>query len=170
MKSNKREEWLSRIAQGQQTQVDRTVPIYGEVPQLPDNTREVLLLPIKQKILDNVTLQGLQFETNLNGCKIRWGRATESNLEEKAEELRQRLEVGLPSEEEYHREQIILNQEKEMYNPDTKVLDMAKVRPTDLRDAPRLHLPQPRPQREECLMQAKRQMYISVTKEFIKNN
>ena len=57
-----------------------------------------------------------------------------------------------------------------MFNPDTKVLDMAKLRPTDLRDAPRLYLPKPRPQREECLIQAKRQMYITATKEYIKSN
>ena len=77
----------------------------------------------------------------MNECKIRWGRASEGNLEEHAEDLKQSLEVGLPSEDEYHRQQIIKNQEREMFNPDTMVLDMAKIRPTDLRYAPRLHLP-----------------------------
>ena len=47
---------------------------------------------------------------------------------------------------------------------------MAKQKCTDLRDNPRLFMPKPRPQAEECLMEAKKEMYMNATREFIQKN
>ena len=84
--------------------------------------------------------------------------------------MEEQIKVGLPTEEEYHREQILLNQGREIYNPNDKTHDLSKVKYTDLRDKPRLYMPKPRPQAEECLLEAKKNMYMNATEEFIRNN
>ena len=138
MKDDKRKKRLNRIAQGKQIDVENTVPMYGEVPQLSDQAKEVLLHPIKHKLMDKVTVKGMQFESTLCSTKTQYGRMTMGNLEEQAQDLELALEVGLPTEEEYYREQVLQNQCRETYDPETKSLDMGKLKGTDLKDNPRL--------------------------------
>ena len=42
-------------------------------------------------------------------------------------------------------------------------MDFRKLRPTDLRDCPRLSLPQPRPPKEEATLQAKEVIWAEAT-------
>ena len=170
LQEEKRQERLNKIAQGRQVDKKKSIPMYGEVPQISDNAKEVLLLPRKQKILDKVTVNGMHFESNLCNTKLRWGRMTLGNLEEQAQELSEQLEQGLPSEDQYHRDQVLENLNREIYNPDTKTFDLGKLKCTDMRDNPRLYLPPPRPQREESLLQAKKEQYLNACKEYMKKN
>ena len=47
------------------------------------------------------------------------------------------------------------NMSREVYDPGTKVADFRKMRVTDLKDNPHVHLPRPRPPEEERLLEAK---------------
>ena len=162
-----KEQWLNRIAAGKKVDVEHQIPIFGDIPEPPEKAKKVLSLPVKHKVADKVTVKGIKFEANVNNCKTRWGRRSSGSPEEQAEDLADNQTNILPTEDEYHWGIINENKEREIYDPESKTLDIGKLRCTDLRNNPRLHMPGPRPQREETMMQAKKEMYIEATKMYI---
>ena len=96
-----------------------------------------------------VTVMGMRYKTGLDNIKLRCGRQTSVNLKEQANELKELKEVGLPTEDEFYREQILENQSREIFNPEQKTFNLGGIKTTDLRDNPRLHIPCPRPPSEE---------------------
>ena len=165
-----KEQWLNRIAAGKKVDVEHQIPIFGDIPEPPEKAKKVLSLPVKHKVADKVRVKGIKFEANVNNCKTRWGRRSSGSPEEQAEDLADNQTNILPTEDEYYWGIINENKEREIYDPESKTLDIGKLRCTDLRNNPRLHMPGPRPQREETMMQAKKEMYIEATKMYISKN
>ena len=162
-----KEVWLKKIVEGKsgsqrEDTVENLIPTYGEVPELTENVKEVLRLPIKHKRYDRVTSVGIRFEKELSNCKTRWGRTTLGNLEEQAEDKKERDGKGLPSESEYLSSLVEENNAREMYDPKNKTFNVSKLKATDMRDNPRLHMPKPRPQKEEVMIEAKGEMYSNI--------
>ena len=165
-----KEQWLNRIAAGKKVDVEHQIPIFGDIPEPPEKAKKVLSLPVKHKVADKVTVKDIKFEANVNNCKTRWGRRSSGSPEEQAEDLADNQTNILPTEDEYYWGIINENKEREIYDPESKTLDLGKLKCTDLRNNPRLHMPGPRPQREETMMQAKKEMYIEATKMYISKN
>ena len=66
-----REEWLKKIAIGRTVVSDSSIPMYGDVPELPVHAKKVLQLPVKLKVPDKVTTLGVKYEAETNNCKTR---------------------------------------------------------------------------------------------------
>ena len=65
---------------------------------------------------------------------------------------------------------IIENESRELFNPETKVIDFRKVKATDLRDNPRVILPKPRPPGEEIELLVQRQIWQTTIEKYAENH
>ena len=75
----------------------------------------------------------------------------------KEQEYEAQAETGEPppKEEERQADDILENQSREVYSPETQTADFRKLRVTDMKDNPRVFLPKPRPPGEERVMASK---------------
>ena len=96
-----------------------------------------------------------RYEHVLCNTKLRWGRRVAGNPKEQEQEAWERQGEQLPEKEALMEKEIVSNMSREVYDPGTKVADFRKMRVTDLKDNPHVHLPRPRPPEEERLLEAK---------------
>ena len=117
----------------------------------------------KFKTLGSITEENCRYETVLCQSKQRWSRRREGNPAEQEAEWCQGEYFKVTSDEEL----ILENIEREIYNPETYIIDWRKAKTTNLRNHPRVYLPQARPTIEELELTTKEFMYCNVTKDYI---
>ena len=93
----------------------------------------------------------MKFEGISAHTKTCWSRIKTGSPKDQEADL---LEFG-PEEEPTDDQIIHENQDRIIYNPDTKTIDWRKQKATDLRDCPKLRLPPARPTAEEIQMSTK---------------
>ena len=90
--------------------------------------------------------------THTKSC---WSRVRTGGPREHEEDLE-----TLGPEPEQTDDQIIAEEAPRcIYDEDSKVFDLRKIKATDLRDCPRLQLPAARPQEEELMISAKEHLW-----------
>ena len=73
-----------------------------------------------------------------------------------------------PKEEQQTEEQDIRDQEdREVYNMDTGTIDFRKLRPTDVKSNPKVHLPKPGPPRQEAEIKMRGAVEERITLEYL---
>ena len=138
-------DWFTMIAIGNQTPKEpKKVPNYGGV-SLDEDETAAMSLPTKFATLSKITMNNVQYENLLCNTKTRWNRMTKGSPKEQLEAIEEDPESENPSDEQ----QILENLTREIYNPETKTQDLTKLKATDMKHNPRLHLPPPRPPQEE---------------------
>ena len=137
------EDWIQRMVQGtgnSNQDIVRQVPIYGNLTFDHDETA-ALRLPPKFCTYSRIEQEAGRYERALCNTKLRWGRREKGSPEEQEAEAREDTEDVSPDEK--MAQDIIENSGREVYDPGTKTLDFRKLRVTDMKDNPRVQLPQP---------------------------
>ena len=65
---------------------------------------------------------------------------------------------------------VLENENREYFNPETKVIDFRKIKATDLRDNPRVILPKPRPPGEEIELIVQEQIWQTTIEKYAENH
>ena len=155
------------MARGTGTNRDfsRQVPVYGNI-QLDTDEISALALPPKYCTLAKLLDRDARFESCLCTTKARWSRRTNGSPDEQEEEAQAKVEDD--SDQNTRMDQDITEQSpREVYNPDTKILDYRRLKATDMVDNPRVELPPPRPQTEEQTLAAKELIWQDKIKKYI---
>ena len=159
-------DWFTMIAIGNQTPKEpKKVPNYGGV-SLDEDETAALSLPTKFATLSKITMNNVQYENLLCNTKTRWNRMTKGSPKEQLEAIEEDPESENPSDEQ----QILENLTREIYNPETKTQDLTKLKATDMKHNPRLHLPPPRPPQEEVALATKDHMWTNTVRVYKTDN
>ena len=125
------------------------IPIYGGA-EIDSDERCALSLPPKFTLFPKISLQDVRVEGETCDTKIRWNRRDKEIDErgfpmagEDEKELEEGSEARMEAELEEH-------EFLEVYNPEKKSMDFTKLRPTMVKNNPRVSLPKNRPLKEEA--------------------
>ena len=108
----------------------------------------------------------MNFEGVTAHTKSRWSRIRTGSPQEQLDDL----EENGPEEEQTDEEIIREEEHRMVFNPDSKVMDLRRLRTTDIKDCPRLILPPARPQTEEMEMAAKEQLWLQRYSQYMSLN
>ena len=170
-KKGRHQEWISAMATGDIKKRDfsRKVPVYGGVI-LDEDERSVLCLPEKLCTYPTITHNDAVFEGTLCNTKVRWSRGQTGSPKEQEEAALTEKDSPAQTEEIHMKQDLLENQSREVYNPESKVLDFRKLRVTDMTDNPRVCMPIPRPQDEEKVLGAKELVWQDIIEKYRKGN
>ena len=87
---------------------------------------------------NQLTKKGMRYESILCNTKLRYGRLFEGSPEEQQDEA---LLLQEMPEEEIRLEKVQEYSTQEIYNPETKTIDLRRLKATNMRDNPRIGLP-----------------------------
>ena len=141
---DKTEAWITLVAAGdgreKQPQQQNNIPIYGEInPPLDQDEVAAASLPPDFATLGAITVERGGFESVFCQTKQLWSRVHHGNPKEQEQEW---------LEGEYNKsisegDIILENQSREVFNPDSNIIDWRKQKATDLRNNPKVYLPKP---------------------------
>ena len=137
-------EWFAKKVNGTPGSIPPYhIPVYGNL-KFDEYEEAAMRVPPDFPTLGRITLNNCKYETLLLRTKLRYSRKKEGSPKE------QELEAAAGPEHLSSPEEIIWEeQQREVYNPDSKVLNFGKLKATDMRNNPRIMLPKPRPMNEE---------------------
>ena len=169
-KEKRFQDWIRKICSQRREEKppDEEAPMYGEAEEMnfDEDEKSALKLPPNLVLYAKITEEGNRYETLLCHTKSRWSRKTTGSPKEQ-----EAMEEVYGEPEEPSDAQVIEdNREREFLDPERGTLDFRRLRPTDIRDCPRLMLPQPRPPPEEAMFQAKEVLWNQVVDKYIRGH
>ena len=149
-------EWLEEIARGdgrEQNPQPHQVPVYGHIePPLDEVELAAAGRPPRFATLGKITREKGTFETISSQTKQRWSRRREGNPTEQEQEWRDGA----------HEEVIKEHQDREVYNPDSKVIDWRHQKATDMRNKNKVHLPRARPKGQDIAFNSQEHLFDKI--------
>ena len=164
--------WVREISKkgfkdAEEPQEELKIPVYGGV-SIDEDEATTCRLPPKFTMFSKIEEGRCKMERLMAHTKTRWSRRGTGSPED------QKTDEETYGEEETDEQVIMENENREIYNPDTKTLNFNKLKATDMKDCPRVGLPGPRPKKEEELMNAKEVIWSeeieNYKREFCKEN
>ena len=113
-----------------------------------------------------VTLEGARLQSDITNTKCRWDRASNRDFDTQGNEVTPKEDLDPKPIDEILEE----NQSREMFNHQTKTLNFRNLRPTEVKNNPRTHLPKPRSTKEEAEFMTRDTLTGREFKEYIDNN
>ena len=129
----------------------------GEV-NLTNETEKVIKMHPKFSLMEPLKEGGSEFEQESAYAKYRIQRSKE--LEETLEEANTEEMQLTPEQEEYMEEQEAMS--RLTFDPVEKVFDDRKLRVTDLKECSRVTLPKPLPNKEETMIEMRREIHTNI--------
>ena len=137
--------------------------ILGEI-EIDENEESVLKLPPDYSIYEKLSDEEFCLELELSNTKYRWAMRDEEDADTKDGE------EEIPTEEERELFERMEAESRQYYDPVKKEFDVRKKRVTDLKENSKVILPKPLKTSLEARISLRRDKYISVYKEYKKEN
>ena len=134
--------------------------IYGNL-NMDEDERSALLLDPKFAVFDNLDEESFETEIEIAQAKMRW------NSYDKGEEEEDEVEL---SEKEQERIDIIDAKMRQVYDSDSKIFDMRKLRATDVKLNNQVYLPKPQGVKYEAGLEMRRSKYLETFRQYAKEN
>ena len=139
------------------------IMILGEI-EIDENEESVLKLPPDYSIYEKLSDEEFCLELELSNTKYRWAMRDEEDADTKDGE------EEIPTEEERELFERMEAESRQYYDPVKKEFDVRKKRVTDLKENSKVILPKPLKTSLEARISLRRDKYISVYKEYKKEN
>ena len=138
-----KENWLLRMADGSGTDRHRytvEVLVLGDV-SMDEDEHNAASLPPKFTTFPKVTIEDAKVQTLVADSKSRWGRS---------DKLMEAGDIVVENEQLSDEDIVKEYSHLEVFDPDSKSIDFRKLRPTQIKNNPRVHMAKARPVLEEA--------------------